>query len=90
MKLEPDAVITMLPPLEFLRMWWMPSLTVYRQPRRFTLMVLRFGGSKSPLASTSSSSSDTVGAIPALANTWSILPYSFSAALNLLKVSHWQ
>jgi hypothetical protein len=52
-------------------------------------MVLRFGGIRSPLESTSSSSSETVGAIPALANTWSILPYCFSAALNLQTISEW-
>jgi hypothetical protein len=28
-----------------------------------------------------------VGAMPALAKTWSILPYSFSASLNLYQVS---
>ena len=87
MKLDPEAVITMLPPPGFLRIWWMPNLTVYRQPMRLTLIVLRFGGSKSPFESTSSSSSEIVGAIPALAKTCSIFPYCFSAALNLLGVS---
>lgn len=69
MKLDPDAVITILPPLGFLRIWWMPSLTVYKQPSRLTLIVLRFGGSKSPSESTSSSRSEMVGAMPALAKT---------------------
>lgn len=87
MKLDPDAVMTMLPPSGFLRMWWMPSLTVYKQPIKLTSTVFRFGGSKSPLESTSSSSSEIVGAIPALAKTWLILPYFFSAALNLQEVS---
>ena len=65
----------------------MASLTVYKQPVRFTFKVLRFGGSKSPLESTSSSSSEIVGAIPALAKTWSILPYLFTASLKLHHVS---
>lgn len=45
-------------------------------------MVLSFGGKRSPFSSTSSSSRFTVGPIPAFAKTWSIVPYSFSAALK--------
>jgi hypothetical protein len=65
----------------------MPSLTVYMHPIKLTLKVLSFGGRRSPFSSTSSSNSEMVCEIPALANTWSNLPYSFSAALNIATCS---
>jgi len=60
----------------------MPSLTVYMQPVRLTLRVFSFGGNRSPVSSTSSSMRLMVGPIPALAKTWSILVWCFSAALK--------
>lgn len=46
-------------------------------------MVFILGGKRSPFSSTSSSSRVIDGEMPALANTWSIFPNSFSAALNI-------
>jgi len=61
----------------------MPSLVVYKHPMRFTSMVFRLGGRRSPFSSVFSSRKVSVIEMPALAKTWSIFPYSLMAALNM-------
>lgn len=52
----------------------MARWTVLITPRKFTLMVARSGGARSPSASRVSSKKDFVGPMPALAKTWSMWP----------------